>query len=192
MPGQQTRELLLGKGAEIMHRKGFHDSGIQEVLESTGVPKGSFYYYFKSKEDFGLQVIDIYAGVMFGVMEAVMKNADKPVTGRLKEFFRAMTEHAVKSDYTGCPLGNLSQEMGSASEAFRQKLNKVFDKLEKDIAGYLGEAQKTGEVRETFDPKEFAIFLSSSWEGALLRMKLTRDTVPYEIFERTAFKDLPG
>ena len=84
MTAQQTKELLLAKGAEILHRKGFHDSGIQEVLEATGVPKGSFYYYFKSKEDFGLQVIDIYAGVIFQTLHSNMDDPEKPVLERLK------------------------------------------------------------------------------------------------------------
>jgi len=50
----------LERGAEIIHLKGFNHTGVQEVLRAAGVPKGSFYNYFKNKEDFGLQVIDYF------------------------------------------------------------------------------------------------------------------------------------
>lgn len=173
-----------------MHRKGFQDSGILEVLEATGVPKGSFYYYFRSKEDFGLQVIDLYAGVMFQTLRANMDMTSQPVVERIRGFFCEMTDHAVESGYTGCPLGNLSQEMGDVNEIFRQKLNEIFSRLEQELTRYLREAQTQGEVFDQAHPEQMAVFLVSSWEGALLRMKLTKDTTPFDIFERTVFDDL--
>lgn len=190
MARQLTKGLLLSKGAEIMHRKGFQDSGIQEVLEATGVPKGSFYHYFRSKEDFGLQVIDLFAGVMFQALRTNMDMTTQPVVERIRGFFREMTDRAVENGYTGCPLGNLSQEMGDVSEVFRQKLSEIFGRLEQQLAGYLREAQAAGEVSGQVHPEEFVVFLISSWEGALLRMKLTKDMVPFDIFERTVFNDL--
>ena len=60
MAKQDTKENLLRVGVDIIHRKGYHHTAIQEILQIAGVPKGSFYFYFKSKEDFGLQVIDYF------------------------------------------------------------------------------------------------------------------------------------
>ncbi len=57
-----TRDKILEHAALIIHKKGFNNTGIQEILESAGVPKGSFYFYFRSKEDLGLALIDHYAG----------------------------------------------------------------------------------------------------------------------------------
>ena len=190
MSKQQTKGLLLSKGAEIMHRKGFQDTGIQEMLEATGVPKGSFYYYFRSKEDFGLQVIDLFADVMFQTLRSNMEMASQPVVEKIRGFFREMTSRAVEDGYTGCPLGNLSQEMGDVSEVFRQKLNEIFSRLEQELARYLREAKTAGEIPDQIHPIQMAVLLVSSWEGALLRMKLTKDTVPFDIFERTVFNDL--
>ena len=188
MMNQDTRQLLLMKGAEILHRKGFHDAGIQEVLEAAGVPKGSFYYYFKSKEDFGLQVIDIYAGVMLGTLRTNLEKDGRSVLEGLKGFFRDMTAHAEQG-FTGCPLGNLSQELGGSSEVFRSKLNDIFTDLEKGIAASLREAQRSGEVPPGVEPGRAAVLMVSAWEGALLRMKLTRDTSPYQVFERFIFDE---
>jgi len=63
MTGNETREHIIQTGAELILRNGFRATGINTVLEEAGVPKGSFYYYFKSKNDFGLAVIDAYAEV---------------------------------------------------------------------------------------------------------------------------------
>ena len=189
MPEPSTKELLLFKGAEIMHSKGFQNTGILEVLEAAGVPKGSFYYYFKNKEDFGLQVIDIYAGVMFKTLQESMALTDLSLVERLRAFFRSMTDRAMDG-FSGCPIGNLSQEMGEISESFRNKLDGIFRKLEQDIAGLIKEAQTAGEIKTGENPERLAVFLVSSWEGALLRMKLTRTTEPYEIFEQNAFNEI--
>jgi TetR/AcrR family transcriptional repressor of nem operon len=56
---QDAKERVLETGAAIVHRKGFHNTGIQEILKAAEIPKGSFYFYFDSKEDFGLQLVDL-------------------------------------------------------------------------------------------------------------------------------------
>ena len=192
MPKQDTKELLLSKGAEIIHRKGFQDCGILEILEASGVPKGSFYYYFKNKEEFGLQVIDLYAAEMFQTLHDSMNVVELPVVERIRRFFRDMSDRAAESGYSGCPLGNLAQEMGDVNEAFRHKLNEIFTRLEQEIAKHLKEAQVGGEITAQIDPKKIAVFLVSSWEGALMRMKLVRNSGPFNIFELTAFTELIG
>ena len=87
---------------------------------------------------------------------------------------------------------NLAQEMGDVNEAFRHKLNEIFTRLEQEIAKHLKEAQVGGEITAQIDPKKIAVFLVSSWEGALMRMKLVRNSGPFNIFELTAFTELIG
>ena len=190
MPKQRTRELLLEKGAEIMHRKGFNDTGIQDVLAATGVPKGSFYHYFKSKEDFGLEVLELYGQVMSETLRTNMDSFDLPVVERIRAFFREMTRHAAENGFPGCPLGNLSQEMGDLNEAFRLRLDRVFGRLEQDLVSLIREAQEAGQIRVGLPLEQVAVSLVSSWEGALLRMKLTKNMVPFGVFERTVFDNL--
>ncbi len=88
------------------------------------------------------------------------------------------------------PRSHLSSPSCSISGTFRHKLNEIFSRLEQELSEYLKGAQTAGEVFDLLNPEQMAVFLVSSWEGALLRMKLTRDMVPFEIFERTAFGEL--
>ena len=182
MAGRETKEKLLQIGAEILHRKGFNDTGIQEVLKAAGVPKGSFYYHFSNKEEFGLQVIEIYATTMLQTLRNSMKKIPDSILDGLKDFFRNMTKHAVVHDFSGCPLGNLAQEMGDVNEVFRNRLNDIFYELEKEISGHLDYAMNAGQIRDNIEPDKAAMFLVSGWEGALLRMKLTKNTQPFDVF----------
>jgi TetR/AcrR family transcriptional repressor of nem operon len=189
MPKHNTKDLLLSKGAEIIHRRGFQDTGILEILEAAGVPKGSFYYYFKSKEDFGLQVIDVYAAVMFQSLQDNISLGEVSAVEKIRQFFRDMTDRASQGGFSGCPLGNVSQEMGEINKTLRDKLEEIFNRLEREIAALLREAQVDSEIDSKVNPEQMAVFLVNSWEGALIRMKLTRDMVPFEIFERIAFDE---
>ncbi|MBW1898902.1 MAG: TetR/AcrR family transcriptional regulator, partial [Deltaproteobacteria bacterium] len=70
---ENIKQKILAAGASIIHRKGYNHTGIQEILQTVGVPKGSFYFYFKNKEDFGLQVIDYFVS-FFGAQAAPVLN----------------------------------------------------------------------------------------------------------------------
>ena len=67
-----TRNKLIETGAAIIHLKGFNNTGIQEILEAADVPKGSFYNYFRNKEDFGLQVVDFFVEYIAHIAAGVM------------------------------------------------------------------------------------------------------------------------
>jgi AcrR family transcriptional regulator len=76
MRKETTKDRILGHGAQIIHHKGFKNTGIQEILHSAGVPKGSFYFYFKSKEDFGLELIDYYFNFFASMIESHLKGPE--------------------------------------------------------------------------------------------------------------------
>ena len=82
---ESTRDRIIAAGAGIIHRKGFHHTGIQEVLQAADVPKGSFYFYFKNKQDFGLQVIDYYNQLFASMAEPILTNRSVPPLGRIEQ-----------------------------------------------------------------------------------------------------------
>jgi TetR/AcrR family transcriptional repressor of nem operon len=81
-----AKTRLLRTGARIVHQKGFNDAGLQEILEEAQVPKGSFYFYFKSKEDFGLQLIDYYADFFLNKADEMSDAEDGTYLERLKRY----------------------------------------------------------------------------------------------------------
>ena len=123
----ETKERLLQIGAKYVHLKGYNHTGLQEVLKEANVPKGSFYFYFKSKEEFGLAIIDVF--IDFFEKSIGYSLSDKSLSGleRIKAFIITTIGILNDNDFVGgCPIGNLSLEMGDLNENFRIKLSDAF------------------------------------------------------------------
>jgi len=182
---QDTKKQIIQAGAQIIHRKGYNHTGIQEVLKAAGVPKGSFYFYFKNKEDFGLHVIDFFNNMLLEMVEPVINDKSVSPVQRLENLFDLFIEMFKTLNYTcGCPIGNLSQEMGDLSPAFSAKLTesvKLMVQMYKDI---LDEAKDKGQINKRINTRETADFIVSSWHGSLIRMKIVKGLESLELHKR--------
>ena len=174
-----TKQNILQIGAEIIHRKGYNATGLQEILSAANVPKGSFYNYFKSKEDFGLQVIDFFTDYFDQFCKSILEDCTRSPLGRLERLLDEFMEFFKSRSYTcGCPVGNLAQEMGDVSPVFQKKLSKAIDTMVDYYTMILSEAQATGEISKDLNAKEAADFIVASWHGALIRMKVSKGVEP--------------
>ncbi len=188
-----TKLKIIQTGAAIIHTKGFNHTGIQEILQAAAVPKGSFYFYFKNKEDFGLQVIDYFIEHFETKVAAILNDKTIAPLDRFRALFTGFeTFFSSQSCCLGCPVGNLSQEMGDLSEAFRQKLNQAIDFMAGKYISVLLEAQDQGEISPDIDVQETAYFMISSWHGALLRMKVTKNLDPLLLWKKIIMRHILG
>lgn len=188
---KETKTHILEMGAQIVHQKGFNATGIQEVLNAAAVPKGSFYFYFKSKEEFGLQLIDYFSDFLFSKMDELLNADNVAPLNKLWNYFEWFLVYFEQNNFTGgCPIGNLAQEMGDLNDSFREKLKPVFDKMKANIAQCLEEAQQKGDLSPALDIFNLSDFIVSSWQGALLQMKVMKNTAPVRNFERIVFDSL--
>jgi len=187
MARKDVRSVILEKGARIIHKKGFNHTGIQEILDAAGVPKGSFYHYFRSKEDFGLKLLDYYAAYFISRVEILNDKDGSPIR-RLKDFFDGflLFFEGIGCEL-GCPIGNLSQEMGDLSPVFRKRLEEIFLMMRSQIEGVLNDAVRGGAVPCSLNARETADFIINSWEGAIMRMKVQKNTEALRLFDRMIF-----
>jgi TetR/AcrR family transcriptional regulator, transcriptional repressor for nem operon len=178
-----TRTVLLETGRRIFSEKGYTASGLEAVLQAAGVPKGSFYYYFNSKEDFGLQVINHFAESYEEVLNRFLEDESLSPLERLRRLFESTVERLeTQGCRHGCLVGSLSQEMANQSEVFRSRLMEIFQQRVKRFADCLRQAQAAGEVPEQLDVNQLAEFWLNSWQGAILRAKIVRSTAPLRTF----------
>ena len=185
---EDTKTRILERGAEIIHLKGFNHTGVQEVLRAAGVPKGSFYNYFKNKEDFGLQVIDYFLELFSRLAKETLGDRSVPPLERIRNFLGWFIEFFKSKDFAyGCPIGNLAQEMGDLSPAFREKLRQGLDAMVDLYAEVLAEAQESGDLSKGLDVREAAYFLVYSWHGALMHMKAVKGPAPLENHLKSIF-----
>ncbi|NCD25639.1 MAG: TetR family transcriptional regulator [Deltaproteobacteria bacterium] len=186
-----TREHILDVGGRIIHHKGYTATGLQEILHTAGVPKGSFYFYFKSKEDFGLALVDHYRANLAIATRPILEDHSRPPLKRLERFFSWFRDTlAAEGFIKGCPLGNLTQELGDVNPAFRDKLNHALASLIQAVAGQLIEAAARGELSPRLDPENTARFIISAWQGALVRMKAVAGPEPLDNFQTMVFQVL--
>lgn len=184
-----TKSRILKAGAKIVLQKGFYDTGLTEILKAADVPKGSFYFYFKNKEDFGLQLIDTFADYLKNGADTFYEDQSLSPLAKIRRIFKWQAESFLKSDFKGgCPIGNLSLEMGDRNALFRKKLNTVFADMKKRLAAHLEQAQHQGEIADSLNIAEVADFILSSWQGALMQMKITKSITAHQVFDRMIFE----
>lgn len=162
----------------MLLERGYNDLGIAALLDGTGIPKGSFYHYFKSKEDFGLQAIDLYMKYVHAGLDQCLGDQSVPPLQRVRNFFEATEVKYRGEGYLGCLLGGLGQELSGVSESFRRKVEWCFSEIAKRIAQTLEEARARGDLAATTDCRAMGDLLVNCWEGAALRTRLSRDPAP--------------
>lgn len=184
-----TRDEIIRVGAEILGEKGFNAAGIDAVLKSAGVPKGSFYYYFPSKEEFGLAVLDRFARDARAHVEGFLADTTLRPLARIEKFFRSEGERLeCEGCRKGCMLGNLSQEMAGQHDRFRERLDQIWTGWQRIVAGCLAEAVDAGELSPDTNVNLVAEFLIMGLEGAIIRAKVMRSGQPIQDFTDLAMK----
>jgi TetR/AcrR family transcriptional repressor of nem operon len=177
-PAHATKQRLLDAGMAMLLKHGYHDLGIQALLEATETPKGSFYHHFRDKEDFALQVIEQYMGYVHAGLDACLGDESRPPLRRVRRFFEMTLQSYKKEGYLGCLLGGLGQELSGVSDVFRRKVEECFSEIARRIAVCLEEARKKGEIPADSNPRRMAGLLVDCWEGAALRSRLRGDPAP--------------
>jgi TetR/AcrR family transcriptional repressor of nem operon len=191
MSKQDTRQIILQNGARIIHSKGFVNTGIKDILDAAGVPKGSFYFYFKSKEDFGQALVDYYYEMISSLFEKHLQNKTLPPIERFKSLIDNFCELYKNLNFTsGCPIGNLSQEMSDLSEPIRKKLQSAYSRMRSSISDCLMEAKELGHIDARWNIDDLAVFVLNSWEGALMDMKLSKSMQPLTAFKNIIFSQI--
>ena len=180
----EVRKNLLAAGLDLVHARGFAASGVKDITDAAGVPKGSFYAYFPSKEAFAAAILEHYWADIETRLLPIL-DADGSTQERITQFFhRLADEHEAGDFLLGCLVGNMSLELGGSSELVRTELVGILDRWGGDLAACVRSGQHgSGDVRGDLDAGELAAQLIEAWEGAALRGKVTRSRIPYDRFE---------
>jgi TetR/AcrR family transcriptional regulator, transcriptional repressor for nem operon len=180
-----TREDIIRKAANIIHAHGFNAADIQQILTAAGIPKGSFCFYFKSKEDFGITVIDYFTAKTGEIFQRYLTDKEIPPVKRLERLFEHFEAAFEKSgNALGCPIGNLSLELADTNERLRAHLEAVIKGLIAAIESCLLEAKEDLSLQDDLDTADTARFIFHSFEGAILHMKVEKNIEPYRAFRR--------
>jgi TetR/AcrR family transcriptional regulator, transcriptional repressor for nem operon len=175
--GRSTREAILEAATRLMHVRGYQHTSLDDVLRESGVGKGNFYYYFRSKEDLGYAILDqLVAGFQQRTLEPCFADADGARLHQIRCFLDRVLDAQRRSKCVGgCPMGNLASELSDVHEGFRARLVSVFTAWRARLTAALVEAQARGEVVAACRPESVAHFLVAGLEGGILLAKVSKD-----------------
>jgi TetR/AcrR family transcriptional repressor of nem operon len=185
-----VRDKIVHAALDRFHALGFNACGVQEIVDKAGVPKGSFYNYFASKELLALEVLEVYAR---GSRREMLSDKTVPPVKRLRGHFSYLATRYAGFGYSkGCLIGNIAAEASDNMPIIRKALARGLANWTKLVAGAIRDGQKDGTIEPRVNADEVARFLINSWEGAVIRMKLTNGRQPLDDFFSMAFPLFAG
>lgn len=188
MARPSLREKIIESGVRTVHERGYGGAGVRDITGEAGVPQGCFTNHFRSKEAFGVAVLDRYHDRIQALMDSTLRDPARTPVARLRAYFDAQTERLEAAGWRyGCLVGNLSLEAPEQSDLLRKHLALVSGALTRSFAEVVRAGQAAGEIRRDLDADDIATFLLSSWEGAMMRMKVDRSPKPIEQFKQVLF-----
>lgn len=176
---------------QAVHERGYNGCGVQDITDAAGVPKGSFYNHFESKEALGAEVLDRYWQNRGCVALRVLSDESLSPILRLRRYFASLAEGQASSKYRcGCLVGNMSAELSDQSRLVRDRLSSVLAGWTRALETCIREAQRGGEIRADLDARIIAGFLVDAWQGAILRTRVEKDGSALENFQTVVFAAL--
>ncbi len=174
-----NRENLLNQGVILLTQQGYHGTGLKEILDAVQIPKGSFYNYFGSKENFAAETIQYYINPFIEQLTGHLQNPDNDAYTALQLYFNELITELEKTDYKGgCLLGNLMGEISDTSDLCKKSLQLAVHRYRNLLQEALIKAQQEGTVRTDKSAEDMADLLVNMWQGALLRMKIEQSVIP--------------
>jgi TetR/AcrR family transcriptional repressor of nem operon len=186
-----TRDRILDAGAELFGQKGFNGCGLSEVLERAGVPKGSFYHYFSSKEEFGVVLIERARDAYLAELRSLLSDRRRTPIERLRAVFEhTRDECAAHGPTVECLIPKLALETGSLSEPVHAAVKCAYQQWNALLAQAIREGQAADQIGPQHDPDRLANVLAMLWEGAAIRMQIDRNIQPLNDFLAFVFDSL--
>jgi len=182
LPRTDTREQLLATGEQLCLQRGFTGMGLSELLARAEVPKGSFYYYFRSKEMFGVALLERYFHALHQQVEAQLRQGEATPRERLLTHFRqAEWLFREQGHIVGCLAVKLSAEVCDLSEPMRDALQHGASRIMALYAQTLEAALQQETLLLPHPPREMAQLIYILWLGASLQSKLCREAQPLRL-----------
>ena len=175
--GAVTRDQILDAAGRLIHLQGYHCTSLDDVLRESGVGKGNFYYYFRSKEELGYAIIDrLVRAFLERTLEPAFADFEADPVAQIHNLLdRVLDNQRQRNCIGGCPMGNLASELSDVHEGFRQRLAEVFVAWRVTMAEALRRGQTAGRLRPECNPEGAAYFIVAALEGAILMSKVTKD-----------------
>ena len=189
MARPKTRNVLLEAGTQVFVERGFNGCSVQDITAAAGVPKGSFYNHFQSKESLATEILEAYA--KGSTDRSILLDRRRPALSRLKKHFAVLNQHFAKCN-DGCLVGKFMAEISADTPQIREELLRVLRLWGAEIASAIADGQAQGTIRKDLKADDLAAFLIDAYEGAILRTRVERVPRALQTFTKVVFSSIVG
>ena len=175
--GAATRHKILEAAAELINRKGFNATSVDDILAASGTGKSQFYHYFNSKNQLARELTELHSANM----PLSRLTAPDALTSleELEAALEALVESHRGGQYVyGCPTSNLATELVAGSDELADYFRNIFSEIESKLAEAIARLRFRGHLRQDVSPESVASFIAASIEGALLLTKISGKSEP--------------
>ncbi|MGE6355725.1 TetR/AcrR family transcriptional regulator [Flavobacterium sp. NPDC079362] len=178
-----TRLTILHKAFELIYSKGYQTTSIDDIIATTQVTKGAFYYHFKTKDEMGIAIIEeILKPTMLESFIQPIENSQNPIDDLYNMISYLLLEDPFLEVKYGCPVGNLTQEMTPWNAQFSKALLELVNQWMHTIQKIILEAQNSGLVRKEVNGEQVAFFIMSGYWGIRNFGKLQNNNSCYIVY----------
>lgn len=180
----ENKQHITRKGLKALYLKGYNATGVQEIANAAGIPKGSFYNYFKNKEEFAIEAMRLFTERELELMQRYLHESSKPPLERIQALYQYKVEYLSTKDAfsIGCFLCNITLEMADVSESIAREATRCFADEYAPLLACLQAAQAEGAIAPTTDLEQLTHLIRNSWLGALVIMKANKSEAPLREF----------
>ena len=176
-----VRSHILDTAQLLIAARGFSGVGLNEILVGARVPKGSFYYYFASKEAFGSDLLEHYFSKYLIELDGLLGDERVPARKRLAAYWRFWRNNQESEDPEGkCLAVKLGAEVSDISEDMRVALKNGTSSIINRLSRVVKEGLADGSIESSRDPHDLAETLYQLWLGASTMAKIVRSAVPFD------------
>jgi TetR/AcrR family transcriptional repressor of nem operon len=187
MPKPNTRDQIFDAALKLLLERGFNASSVQDITVEAGVPKGSFYNHFESKEALAAEIVSDYASRRSTLRE-ILSDDSLPALERLRGYFTALNQRLIDRGFQhGCMIGNMTAELSEQSPVIREQLLRIYGNWSTALEYAIAAGQQDGSIPNQLSPKTLAGFLLNAWEGATLRVRVERNPDAFNQFMEVVF-----
>lgn len=178
------RRLLIREGYKLMRKNGYQGTSIDEIVNNLNIPKGSFYYYFKNKEDFTVEVLEYYISI---VIRRIDKTLNDPNISPKQRIIKLYSDYIDNyTNFAGSVYGNFASNMlldiGEKNHQIPDMVNNFFTEIKNLHINCLQQARRAGEIDRSQDVEKISKLIIYSWEGAILRANIANNIKSLFIF----------
>ena len=178
-----TRHQILLKSFELIYTKGYQTTSLDDILATTEVTKGAFYYHFKNKDEMGVAIIEeIMKPLMQQAFITPISTSIDPLEDIYKMIHDLLLENKFLSIQHGCPVGNLTQEMTPWNGHFSKALSELIENWQNAMIDAITRGKKAGKVKKTVVPEQVAYFVMSGYWGIRNFGKVENSNVSYKLY----------